>query len=209
VNSKFKQAGTICWTKEEYSQSDHGKANSHIGLFDLKSYPNPNQEAGWWNDVPWSSHKRPLAGLKVVGLTRIIAGPSITRGPAELGASVMRVTAPHIPDTVALHADLNWAKWNCELDLRTEDGREKLSALILESDVVVDGYRPGIMKKYGFSREDIMEICKDRKRGIIHLRENCYGWLLPHRNVCSSLSYISREQRRLCSGSTQVYLGLL
>jgi hypothetical protein len=178
ATNKFRQAGTICYSTEEYKASEHGKANSHVGLYEIYSKPNSSQQASWWPDSssPKTSAERPLAGLKVVDLTRIIAAPAVTRGLAELGASVMRITAEHLPDFSQLHPDLNWGKWNAFLDLRKEGDREKLKALVLEADVVVSGYRPGIMEKYGFGPEDILELCKGRERGIIMARENCYGW---------------------------------
>jgi hypothetical protein len=178
VTEKFRQAGTICYSTEEYKASEHGKANSHAGLYEIYSKPNASQPASWWPDSssPKTSAERPLAGLKVVDLTRIIAAPAVTRGLAELGASVMRITAEHLPDFSQLHPDLNWGKWNAFLDLRKEGDREKLRALVLEADVVVSGYRPGIMEKYGFGPEDILKLCGGRERGIIVARENCYGW---------------------------------
>ena len=172
----FKQAGTICYTIEEYKQSEHGKANSQVGLYEIYSKPNSVQPATWWPSSPQTGAARPLAGLKVVDLTRIIAAPAVTRGLAEMGASVMRITAEHLPDFSQLHPDLNWGKWNAFLDLRKKEDRATLKKLVLEADVVVSGYRPGIMEKYGFGCADILEICKDRTRGIIVARENCYGW---------------------------------
>jgi hypothetical protein len=179
MNDQYRQAGTVAWTPDEYFASEHGKANAHIDLYEIQSKENPKQIPSWWPETPKTSAQRPLAGLKVVDLTRIIAGPSITRSLAEMGARVMRVTAKHIDDLSPLHHDLNWGKWNCHLDLRLEEDKEKLKNLILEADVVVDGYRPGVMAKWGFSREDIYALCRDRERGIIHVRENCYGWNGP------------------------------
>jgi hypothetical protein len=175
----YKQAGTICWTQAEYAASEHAKANAHVGLFEIHSHPNARQAAGWWPDSPETSVRRPLAGLKVLDISRVIAAPAITRGLAEMGASVMRVTAPHLTDFSMLHCDMNWGKWNSHLDFRNEEDRAKLKELILEADVVVEGYRPGVLDKWGLGREGVMDICKDRGRGVIYVRENCYGWNGP------------------------------
>jgi crotonobetainyl-CoA:carnitine CoA-transferase CaiB-like acyl-CoA transferase len=175
----YKQAGTICWTTEEFKASEHGKANAHIGLYEVHGVKNEKQPACWWPDSPETSARRPLAGLKVVDLTRIIAAPALTRGLAELGASVMRVTAEHITDMSNLHVDLGWGKWSSHLDFRQEDGRAKLRALVREADVVVQGYRPDVLNKYGFGMDDLLELTKDRERGLIVVRENCYGWNGP------------------------------
>ena len=173
------QAGTICWTKQEYAESEHGKANAHVGLFEIHAVQNAAQLPGWWTDTHLTSPNRPLAGLKVVDLSRVIAAPVITRGLAELGASVMRITASHVCDISNLHPDLNLGKWNAFLDMRSETDRRKLKDLILGADVVVQGYRPGVFDKYGFSQADILGMCKTRERGIIYVRENCYGWNGP------------------------------
>jgi crotonobetainyl-CoA:carnitine CoA-transferase CaiB-like acyl-CoA transferase len=175
----YKQAGTICWTTDEYRNSEHGKANAHVGLYEMHPVKSEKQPPSWWPGIPETSASRPLAGLKVVDLTRVIAAPAATRGLAELGASVMRVTASHITDISVLHCDLSWGKWNAHLDFREEADREKLRALVREADVVVQGYRPGVLDKYGFSLDGLLELTKDRERGLIVVRENCYGWNGP------------------------------
>ena len=193
-----KQAGHVCNSINEYQNSKHGKANSHVGLFELQRLGNETHEPAWWPATAETSPSRPLAGLKVVDLTRIIAGPSVTRGLAELGASVMRVMSPNTPDWVGLHLDLNWGKWNTYIDLKTENGRNQLADLIKEADVVVNGYRPGVLDKYGFSQQDIIDLVADRDRGIISVRQNCYGWYGPfsHRpgwqptsDACTGISH--------------------
>ncbi|KAF2681151.1 CoA-transferase family III [Lentithecium fluviatile CBS 122367] len=178
-SDEYKQAGTICWTTEEFKNSEHGKANAHVGLYEVQAVKNEKQPPYWWPEAPQTSAARPLAGLKVVDLTRVIAAPAVTRGLAELGASVMRITASHITDMSNLHCDLNWGKWNAYLDFRKEEDREKLRALVREADVVVQGYRPGVLDKYGFSLDGLLNLTKNRERGLIVVRENCYGWYGP------------------------------
>ncbi|KAK0896110.1 hypothetical protein LTR02_011416 [Friedmanniomyces endolithicus] len=192
MNEEYKQAGTIAWTTEEFAATEHGKANAHVGLYSLSRIDGQTQPAAWWPESAsmLSSASRPLAGLKVVDLTRVIAAPSITRGLAEMGASVMRITTPKVTDMSGLHQDLNWGKWNAHLDLKSEEGREVLRGLIREADVVVEGYRPGAMERNGFGREAIFELVRERGRGIIHVRENCYGWNGPwkHRSGWQQIS---------------------
>ena len=192
MNEKHKQAGTIAWTSEEFFASEHGKANAHVGLYEITKPAGQDQPASWWpeNASMPSSGSRPLAGLKVVDLTRVIAAPSLTRGLAEMGASVMRITASHLTDLSGVHQDLNWGKWNAHLNLKTATGQEALRKLIMEADVVVEGYRPGAMERNGFGREAIFDMLKDRKRGVIHVRENCYGWNGPwqHRSGWQQIS---------------------
>lgn len=173
----YGQAGTICYTTTEYASSAHGIANTNARVFELHHHPNPSQLPGWWPSSPETSSKRPLAGLKVVDLTRVIAAPAISRGLAELGASVMRITAPHIQDYSGLHCDLNRGKWNCFLDFRKEE-LERARGLVRDADVVVMGYRPGVLDKFGFGEESVIKLCGEvegRGRGVV-VRENYYGW---------------------------------
>lgn len=175
----YRQAGVIAETVDSFRASEHGKANAHVGLFEIHPAPNPAHRPSWWPSSPQTSPARPLAGLKVVDLTRVIAAPAVTRGLAELGASVMRVTSPNLADFSSLHIDLGWGKWQCSLDLKTDEGKERLRALIRDADVVVQGYRPGVLDKYGFSQQGVIDLVKDRDRGIISVQENCYGWNGP------------------------------
>lgn len=187
---EYRQSGGICYSVSEFNASAHGQANKDVGLWELYDKPNASQTASWWPSIPETSVHRPLAGLKVVDLTRVIAAPAVTRGLAELGASVMRATAPHLPDVSGLHPDLNWGKWNASLDLRKPEDKEKLKTLILEADVVVQGYRPGVFDKFGFGQQDIIDLCAKRERGVISVRENCYGWHGPwqHRSGWQQIS---------------------
>jgi hypothetical protein len=179
MNEKYRQAGTICLSTEEFKASEHGKANADIGLYELSHLPNELQKPGWWKDSAETGVGRPLAGLKVIDLTRVIAGPSVSRGLAELGASILRITGPNVVDLSPVHADLNWGKWNCYLDLKSPEGKQRLRELIYEADVVLDGYRPGVMERLGFGREAVLDLVKDRPYGLVYARENCYGWHGP------------------------------
>lgn len=173
----YRQAGAICQTVDSFRATEHGKANADIGLFEIRQITNyASHKPCWWPDIKETSPSRPLAGLKVVDLTRVIAAPAVTRGLAELGASVMRVTSPHIADFTVLAVDMSWGKWQCSLDLTTDEGKERLKDLIREADVVVQGYRPGVLDKYGFGQDAIIDLVRDRERGIISIRSNTYGW---------------------------------
>ncbi|KAF5711627.1 alpha methylacyl racemase [Fusarium mundagurra] len=191
MNEKHRQAGCIPLSKEEYFSSASGKANHDAGLYEITRV-DEDLPPSWWPEhlSKPSSAGRPLAGLKVVDLSRIIAGPSITRSLAEMGASVMRVTGQEVPDLSAVHHDLNWGKWNSFLDLNNPQDQEKLWGLIKEADVVVDGYRPGVLERHGFGRDSVFEAVRGRGRGIIYARENCYGWKGPwiHRSGWQQIS---------------------
>lgn len=181
-NDIWRQAGTICWTTQEYKDTESGRANAPVGLYEVTEYPDTSQKPEWWSSPPSAPTNRPLMGLKVVDISRVIAAPAVSRGLAELGASVMRVVAPHLPDHSRLHPDMNWGKWNTTLDFRKESDLAKIRKLIEEADVVVVGYRPGVLDKFGLGINDILALVKDRPRGIVIVRENCYGWHGPWSN---------------------------
>ena len=183
MSDEFRQAGTICYSKEEFKETEHYRANEHVGLYEVHAVGGSKEQhpPSWWPETPQTSPARPLAGLKVLDMTRIIAAPAITRGLAEYGASVMRVMSKHLPDSTQLHVDLHWGKWTTNLDFRNPSDLAKVKELILDADIVVSGYRPGVMEKYSLGPSDIFQLIKDsgRERGIIVARENCYGWNGP------------------------------
>ncbi|KAK0498769.1 CoA-transferase family III domain-containing protein [Armillaria luteobubalina] len=180
MNDTHRQAGTVAHSKEEYLASEHGKAHAHIGLYELHHVPNAKQLPTWWSPVEGkTTPERPLFGLKIVDLTRVIAGAAIGRDLAELGASVLRITGPGVSDMSMLNAEMGWGKWNAYLDLKKEEDRDVLRELILEADVVIEGYRPGVMAKWGFGKDDILKLFEDKEKGIIYAHENCYGWHGP------------------------------
>lgn len=181
-NDVWHQAGTTCLTREQFRQTEQAKANAHVGLYEIEHMPNVNQKAGWWPDAPSTSADRPLSGLKVLDLTRAVAGPAMARSLAELGASVMRIMSPQLPDLHFTHVNLAPGKWQTLLDLKKEEDKEKLRELIRDADVFLQGYRPGVMDKLGFSKEDVFDLVKDRERGILYVTECAYGFYGPRKH---------------------------
>lgn len=91
----------------------------------------------------------PAAGLRVVDLTRVIAGPVGTRMLAALGADVTRVDDPARPELPLLVLDGGLGKSRVALDLAAADGRAALEALLADADAVVLGHRPGALDRFG------------------------------------------------------------
>ncbi|MGF1427360.1 CoA transferase [Kitasatospora sp. LaBMicrA B282] len=91
----------------------------------------------------------PAAGLRVLDLTRVIAGPVATRTLALLGADVLRIDSPHLPELTAQHLDTDLGKRSCLLDLAAPGDRETFEQLLASADVVVTGYRPGALDRFG------------------------------------------------------------
>jgi crotonobetainyl-CoA:carnitine CoA-transferase CaiB-like acyl-CoA transferase len=118
-----------------------------------------------------SAAERPLSGIRVLDLTRVIAGPVCGRTLAAHGADVMRITAPHLPGFALLDTDTGRGKLSTALDLRSPDERERLATLLREAHVFVQGYRPGGVAALGFSPE----ACAEIKPGIIAVTLSAYG----------------------------------
>jgi crotonobetainyl-CoA:carnitine CoA-transferase CaiB-like acyl-CoA transferase len=114
---------------------------------------------------------QPLAGLRVLELTRIIAGPVCGRTLAAHGADVLHVSAPHLPSVETLVVDTGRGKRTCHVDLRGEAGRAILRALLGEADVLVQGYRPGAIAGQGFGPQEAAAI----RPGIVYVTLSAYG----------------------------------
>ncbi|QEO13258.1 carnitine dehydratase [Agromyces intestinalis] len=91
----------------------------------------------------------PLDGVRVLDLTRVIAGPVATRTLALLGADVLRVDSPRLPEFEWQHLDTGAGKRSSLLDLDTRTDRARFDALVGDADVVVTGYRPAAMARLG------------------------------------------------------------
>lgn len=110
----------------------------------------------------------PASGVRVLDLTRVIAGPVATRTLALLGADVLRVDAPWLREDPDAHADTGMGKRSTLLDLTAAEDRQTFETLLDTADVVVTGYRPGALDRLGLSPAALLA----RRPGLIvaHLR---------------------------------------
>lgn len=113
----------------------------------------------------------PLSGLRVIDATRVLAGPTISRTLAALGADVLHVGAPGLPDIQAAQADTGHGKRRAFIDLNDADGPEALWELIDHADVFVQSYRAGSLARRGFFPGSLAA----ERDGIIYVSENAYG----------------------------------
>lgn len=113
----------------------------------------------------------PLAGVRVLDLTRVIAGPIATRTLALLGADVLRVDSPHLPELPWQHLDTGHGKRSTLLDLRTAPDQAAFDRLLAEADVVVLGYRPAGLDSLGLSPARLVS----RRPGLIVARLSAWG----------------------------------
>lgn len=124
---------------------------------------------------PWPAGDRPLAGLRVLDLSRVIAGPVAGRTWAAHGAEVMLVSSPSLPSIPWLVIDTGRGKLSSSADLKTEQGRNTLRGLLSGADIFSQGYRPQSIAALGFSPEDAARISP----GIIYVSLSAYGHVGP------------------------------
>lgn len=186
---RLRQAGAVVLRDEEFYRTEHGRRMREEPVIHVEKVEESSAPAEWVAEEsdgtavgeakakPWL-----LKGIKVLDLTRVIAGPSISRTLAEYGASVLKVTSPKLPDVSWYAVDLNFGKRTCELDLKDPKGRKTFEKLLDEDggvDVVVDGYRPGSLDRLGYGVEALKERWAERGKGFVYIGESCFGHVGP------------------------------
>jgi crotonobetainyl-CoA:carnitine CoA-transferase CaiB-like acyl-CoA transferase len=131
----------------------------------------------------------PLSGIRVVDLTRILAGPFCTGMLADMGADVIKVETPGAGDPLrgqgAIRDGLSWYfaafnrnKRSLSLNLRTEEGRAVLTRLIAQSDVLVENFRPGVLAQMGFGEARLRQLKPD----LVYCNITGFGTTGPYRD---------------------------
>lgn len=130
---------------------------------------------------------KPLDGLRIIDLTRVLAGPYCTMLLADMGADVVKIEnpvggddsrafGPYKNGLSAYYMGLNRSKRSITLNLKHEKAKEMLKSLIREADVVVENYKPGTMNKLGLGYEVLREI----NPGIIYAASSGFGQTGPY-----------------------------
>ncbi len=135
-----------------------------LRLGDADPEPLPGPRAG-------ERGARPLSGVRVLDLTRVLAGPTCARTLAEHGADVLHVRSPKLPSIEPFVIDTNPGKHSCFLDLDHTVDADRLRALVRDAHVFSQGYRPGALARRGFGPEELAEM----RPGIIVVSIDCYG----------------------------------
>src|SRR3989304_10106810 len=108
----------------------------------------------------------PLTGVRVLDLTRVLAGPYTTMLLADLGAEVVKVEEPGVGDEArrvgpfldkvsAYFVSINRGKKSLTLNLKAEAGRRLFLELTRQADILVENYRPGVMQRLGLDHETL------------------------------------------------------
>jgi len=162
--AEARACGSVVRSNKEWLEHPHGKVLSGRALVDI-------QKIGDSDPIPFPKGGRPLSGIKVLDLTRILAGPICARTLAENGADVLMVTAKHLPQVPEHVLDTSHGKRSCYLNLTNKDDLATIKKLAKSADIFSQGYRPGIMDKLGMTPE---ELAKERA-GIIYVSISAYG----------------------------------
>jgi len=114
---------------------------------------------------------RPLLGVKVLDLTRVLAGPTCAKSLSSFGADVLKLSAAHLPDSGVVELDTGIGKRSARIDLRQQSHVERLRKLVSKADVFSQSYRPGALARRGFSPEDLAAL----RPGIICASLSAWG----------------------------------
>jgi len=163
--------GSFVRTHEEWAAHPHAAAVAALPAVEII-------RIGDAPPRPLPDSNRPLGGVRVLDLTRVIAGPTCARTLAEHGADVLKITRAGLPDSGQLDLDTGIGKLSAQLDLRERDQHAKLLELASTADVFSQSYRPGTLAARGFSPEALAEL----RPGIVYVTLSAWGHEGPWRN---------------------------
>ncbi len=159
-----KAMGALARTREEWLAHPQGRNLTGRTPVEVRRMAESDAE-------PLMPAPRPLAGIRVVDMGHVLAGPIVSRTLAEQGADVIHVSPPHMPDPNHIIADTTLGKRTAFADLRSAADRDELLALIAQADIFVHSWRPGALEAYGLSFERLAAL----RPGLIHAAVSCYG----------------------------------
>ena len=151
-------------TAAEWASHPHSSAVATQPLVEIVKISESRPE-------PLADKPRPLAGVRVLDLTRVLAGPTCARTLAEHGADVLKITGAHLPDSGPAEIDTGIGKLAAYVDLRSAEGQAKLRALVKTADVFSQSYRPGALAARGFSPEEAATL----RPGIVYVTLSAWG----------------------------------
>ena len=192
-----KGAGGMVRTMDEWATHPQAAAIASLPLMEIIKIGDSPPEA-----LP--DGNRPLSGIRVLDLTRVLAGPTCARTLAEHGADVMKITAAHLPNIGYQEYDTGHGKLSAQLDLRDPEQLETLRGLVGQSDVFSQGYRPGTLGSRGLSPEALAEL----RPGIVCASLCAFSHVGPWASrrgfdtVVQTVSGITSRQAELFPGAT-------
>jgi crotonobetainyl-CoA:carnitine CoA-transferase CaiB-like acyl-CoA transferase len=157
-------AGGMARTRAEWAEHPQAAAIAALPLLEIVRIGDSAPE-------PLPSGDRPLAGIRVLDLTRVLAGPTCARTLAEHGAEVMKITAAHLPNLGYQEWDTGHGKLSAQLDLRDAAQVDILRGLVGEAHVFSQGYRPGTLAGRGLAPEELARI----RPGLVYVSLCAFG----------------------------------
>ena len=159
-------------TASVWAAHPQGRAVALEPLIDRFATDEAARSASWQTTA---TVQRPLAGVRVLDLTRVLAGPVATRFLAGLGAEVLRIDPPDWDEPAVVH-EVTLGKRCARLDAGTTDGRARLRRLLAGADVLVHGYRPGVLDALvGLDADGRAAL----RPGLVEVCLDAYGWTGP------------------------------
>ncbi len=180
LDSALAQAGlcaALIRSPREWGALEQAKAIASLPLFEIERIGDAPRETPKVAQAPPGQAAaqpypvRPLQGVRVLDLTRIIAGPVAGRTLAAHGADVLLLNGPHLPNIAPLVIDNGRGKRSATLDLREHAGCEKLRELARDADVFLQSYRPGALAARGFAPEQLARL----RPGIVCVSVSAYS----------------------------------
>ena len=163
-------------TPEEWAEHPQATAIAGLPLVGIRTVGDADKAPRHLPPAP-DRPLRPAAGLRVLDLTRVIAGPVATRTLALLGADVLRIDPPAIPEIAWQHLDTGAGKRSALLDLASAPDRATFERLLADADVVVTGYRPGALDAFDLTPEQLAA----RRPGLVVATLSAWGTVGPWR----------------------------
>jgi crotonobetainyl-CoA:carnitine CoA-transferase CaiB-like acyl-CoA transferase len=191
-----KGAGGMVRSMEEWSKHPQAAAIASLPLMEIVKIGDSAPE-------PLPEGERPLSGIRVLDLTRVLAGPTSARTLAEHGAEVMKITAPHLPNIGYQEYDTGHGKLQAHLDLRQKQDLETLRGLVRDADVFTQGYRPGTLGNRGLSPEELSRL----RPGLVYVSMCAFSHVGPWASrrgfdtVVQTVSGITTRQGELFPGA--------
>jgi crotonobetainyl-CoA:carnitine CoA-transferase CaiB-like acyl-CoA transferase len=155
-------------TREEWMAHEQAQAVASLPMLEVTRISSSERE-------PLGNGPRPLSDIRVLDMTRVLAGPTCGRTLAEHGAQVLRVGTDRFPDNEMMMMDTGHGKRSCVLDLTTAADCRRLRSLIGGADIFVQGYRPGAVARLGFSPDDVADL----RPGIIYVTLSAFSHVGP------------------------------
>ena len=160
--------GALARTRKEWLAHPQGEALQSVPPVSIKRIADSPIE-------PIPAGARPLEGVRVLDLTRVLAGPTCARTLASHGANVLKINSPNLPSVPPFVIDTGHGKRSAFLDLNQENDHKQLKSLILSADIFSQGYRKGALAKRDLGPEQLAE----QRPGIIYVSINAYGHVGP------------------------------